>query len=101
MGLRFVFDPQKSESNRKKHGLDFVAAQELWLGPTLEIQAKTEIEKRWVILGKIGESHWTAIITRRADWLRIISVRRSREEEKELYENRSQAHFGKGFGSKI
>ena len=39
----FEFDAKKSESNRTKHGIDFVEAQELWNDPMLlEIPAKTD-----------------------------------------------------------
>ena len=39
----FEFDAEKSESNRMKHGIDFVEAQNLWNDPMLlEIPAKTE-----------------------------------------------------------
>jgi uncharacterized protein len=31
----FEFDPAKSESNRSKHGIDFVEAQGLWDDPML------------------------------------------------------------------
>ncbi len=30
--MRFEFDPAKSAENRRKHGIDFEAAQELWAG---------------------------------------------------------------------
>ncbi len=43
----FEFDIAKSESNRAKHGLDFVEAQSLWNDPMLlEIPAKTDDEPR-------------------------------------------------------
>ena len=39
--MRFEFDEDKSRSNKAKHGLDFVAAQALWLDDMLiEIQAR-------------------------------------------------------------
>lgn len=28
--MQFEFDPAKSEANKAKHGIDFVATQELW-----------------------------------------------------------------------
>jgi uncharacterized DUF497 family protein len=34
----------------------------------------------------IGDRHWSAVITRRGDTMRIISVRRARPEEIRLYE---------------
>jgi uncharacterized DUF497 family protein len=53
----------------------------------LEIPAKTTDEPRFLVIGKIGEKHWTGIITYRSDNIRIISVRRARNEEIELYES--------------
>ncbi len=84
----FEFDPRKSKSNLKKHGIDFVQAQMLWLDPDLlEIPAKTVDESRFLVIGRIGEKHWSAVITYRGEDIRIISVRRSRDEEIELYES--------------
>jgi uncharacterized DUF497 family protein len=85
--MEFEFDPGKSRANREKHGIDFVEAQRLWDDPDLlEIPARTEDESRWVVIGRIESRHWSAVITYRSDAVRIISVRRSRTEEVDLYE---------------
>ena len=84
----FVFDPQKSLRNKEKHGIDFIEAQQLWDDPDLiEIPAKTEDEARFLVIGMIGTKHWSGIITYRNENIRIISVRRSRIEEVEIYES--------------
>ena len=86
--MSFEFDQKKSDTNKIKHGIDFVEAQELWNdSDLLEIPAKTIDESRFLLIGKIGEKHWTGIITYRNDNIRIISVRRARNEEIELYES--------------
>lgn len=86
--MGFEYDPEKSAENKRKHGIDFEEAQELWSDPgLLEIPARVSDEPRWVVVGKMSQKHWSAVITRRGDNLRIISVRRSREEEIEIYEN--------------
>ncbi len=86
--MYFEFDPKKSDSNKKKHGIDFIEAQELWGDvDLLEIPAKTTDESRFLVIGKIDEKHWARIITYRNDNIRIISVRRARNEEIELYES--------------
>jgi uncharacterized protein len=83
----FEYDPHKSQSNLTKHGIDFVEAQKLWNDPNLlEIPTRSQDEPRFVILGKIGNKHWTGVITYRNQTIRIISVRRSRQEEVALYE---------------
>ncbi|WP_048305809.1 BrnT family toxin [Halomonas sp. PR-M31] len=82
------FDDDKSQANLEKHGIDFQAAQELWKDPDLlEIQAKSEDEQRFLLIGRIGEKHWSAVVTYRGMRVRLISVRRSRKKEVELYES--------------
>jgi uncharacterized DUF497 family protein len=83
----FEFDQEKSRSNKEKHGIDFDKAQELWLSPHFEFPVKTSGEERWAVIGIITDLFWTAIITKRAGKTRIISVRRSRYEEKQLYQS--------------
>jgi uncharacterized protein len=86
--MEFEFDEQKSKTNKAKHGIDFLEAQALWEDmDVLEIPARTEDEPRTIVIGRIGEKHWSAIITHRGERIRIISVRRARTEEKELYES--------------
>ncbi|MDA3022808.1 MAG: BrnT family toxin [Actinomycetota bacterium] len=83
----FDFDERKSRLNHDKHGIDFFEAQELWLDDRcLEVRARSEGEPRYLIIGLIGEVHWSAIVTYRAGIIRLISVRRSRDEEVDLYE---------------
>lgn len=86
--MDFEFDPEKSQANKAKHGIDFVEAQLLWLDDMLlEIPAQTSDEPRFLIIGTIGPKHWSAVVTYRQDRIRIISVRRSRKEEVEIYES--------------
>ena len=86
--MKFEFDPKKSDANKAKHGIDFIEAQALWDDVDyLEIPAKTADETRFLVIGRIGEKHWTGIITYRNDNIRIISFRRARNEEIELYES--------------
>jgi hypothetical protein len=85
--MEFEFDSGKSAANKKKHGIDFVRAQALWDDPDLiEVPARTSDESRFVVIGRIGNRHWSAIITYRDDYTPIISVRRSRKEEVSIYE---------------
>lgn len=84
----FEFDRAKSEANRAKHGIDFVEAQALWTDPNLlEIPARAVDEPRLLMIGLIEGKHWSAVVTHRNESIRIISVRRSREEEVALYES--------------
>ncbi len=84
----FEFDEAKSKANLDKHGIDFAAAQGLWKDPCLlEVRAKSEGEPRFLLVGKIAEKHWSAVVTYRDARIRLISVRRSRKKEVELYES--------------
>jgi uncharacterized DUF497 family protein len=86
--MRFEYDPDKSVENKRKHGIDFEEAQALWEDPALvETPARTSDEPRWLLIGKIDQKHWSAVVTRRGENIRLISVRRSREEELKIYES--------------
>ena len=86
--ISFEFDPAKSETNRTKHGIDFVEAQDLWRDPMLlEIPVRTDDEPRYLMIGLIDRKHWSAVITYRGANVRLISVRRARTEEVEIYES--------------
>jgi uncharacterized protein len=86
--MEFEFNPRKNAANKKKHGIDFIEAQALWDDPDLlEIPAKTTDEPRYLVVGIISEKYWSGIMTYRQDKIRIISVRRSRPGEVELYES--------------
>ncbi len=84
----FEFDEDKNQSNRKKHGIDFVSAQKLWNDPDLtEIQARVTDEPRSLVIGLIEDKVWSAVITYRGEAIRIISVRRARKAEIKIYES--------------
>ncbi|MAH06442.1 MAG: toxin [Alphaproteobacteria bacterium] len=86
--MKFEYDPEKSAANLAKHGIDFETAQSLWLDPDLlEIKAKTLDEPRSMIIGRIEDKHWSAIVTYRDASIRLISVRRSRDKEIDIYES--------------
>lgn len=85
--MDFEFDPAKSDANLHKHGIDFLAAQALWRDPALlEIPARTNGESRFLVIARLRGRHWSAVITYRQQTIRLISVRRSRPEEVQLYE---------------
>ena len=84
--MDFEFDPAKSAANLNKHGIDFIGAQALWSDPDrLEVPAGSLDEPRTQVIGRIGKLVWSAFITLRGGRIRIISVRRARDEEKEAY----------------
>jgi uncharacterized protein len=89
--VNFEFDPAKSVANKQKHGIDFEAAQALWQdAQRLEVRARSEAEPRKMLIAKCTGKLWTAIFTERGGNVRLISVRRARQIEKEQYEQTEQ-----------
>jgi len=84
----FQYDSAKSTANREKHGIDFDDAQALWDDPNLlELSARSEDEPRHFLVGVIDGQIWSAVVTYRGEETRIISVRRARKSEVNLYES--------------
>ena len=86
--MNFEYDENKSISNRQKHGIDFEGAKLLWDDDRMiELTASYEDEKRFINIGKINDKFYTVITTFRNGKIRIISARRSRKKEIEIYES--------------
>jgi uncharacterized protein len=84
--MEFEFDQAKSDANRLKHGIDFVQAQELWKDLyALQIQAKSDTEPRFALIASMQGKVWSVFFTERNSKIRIISARRSRTNEEDLY----------------
>lgn len=84
--MKFEYDYSKSDSNLLKHGIDFESAQYLWRDPNaLQIRAKSDTEERFALIAMMNQSLWIAFYTYRKDVIRIISVRKARENEKRIY----------------
>ena len=82
----FEFDPEKSKSNKMKHGIDFNEATRLWQDPErILLPARSLDEVRFLLIGKVDSDYWSAIYTWREEEIRIISLRKARKNEKELY----------------
>jgi uncharacterized protein len=88
--MRFEFDASKSATNKAKHRIDFVEVQALWDDPDrLEVTARSDVEPRSIVIGRINETAWAACVTyRHEEAIRIISVRRARARERREYERR-------------
>ncbi len=86
--MQFEFDPQKSKLNKSKHGTDFGEAQALWDDPDcIGFPAKSDDEERYALLAMLKGKLWVVFYTHREDKIRIISTRRARNNERELYES--------------
>ena len=84
----FQYDPGKSQVNLEKHGINFEQAKALWDDPNLvRISARSDDEPRTMIIARLEDQFWSAIVTNRDDEIRIISVRQSRAREVAIYES--------------
>ena len=89
MNMKFEWDSDKSELNREKHGIDFETAKDLWLDENrVGIHAPHPVEDRAILIAQYLDRVWTAIYTMRGDTIRIISVRRARKREVNLYDKK-------------
>lgn len=86
--MKFEFDPDKSEKNKAKHGVDFNEAQLLWEDPdAIGFPARSDDEERFALLAVLEDRVWVAFYTLREDRIRLISVRKARNGEKKIYES--------------
>ena len=83
--MNFDRDPAKSASNEAKHGLSLASASALWAGPVVTLPSNHPGELRHLAIGLIEGRHWTVVYAPRGNRLRLISARRSRENEKALF----------------
>ncbi|MBI1861657.1 MAG: BrnT family toxin [Deltaproteobacteria bacterium] len=87
----FEWDGLKSAENKKKHGISFVEALEIWQGNHITVSgiARThDGEERSATIGVVAGVLYTAIWTLRRRSIRIISVRRARPNEEAAYKKR-------------
>ena len=83
----FEYDTIKSLKNKEKHGICFEEGQKVWNDlDCVELEAKTINELRFYKIGLYNDKLWAAFFTERNSKIRIISIRRARKEEKELYD---------------
>ena len=96
--FQFEWDPAKSLSNQRKHGISFEEAAQVFRDP-LFLSWKDRVqdgEERWQACGKVEDL--TLLIVAHTVWeeleegieievVRIISARRAEPKEKRRYEN--------------
>ena len=85
--MQFGYDPRKNTANLEKHGIDFEEAQAIWDdSKRIEYDVEYGGERRFAVVGKLLDGHWTAVCTMREENVRIISVRRSTVKEVSAYD---------------
>lgn len=86
--MRYEWDEGKRAANLAKHGIDFAdAARFDWSTAMETVDNRLEYgEKRWVALGRIDRRLHVLIYTERNDNIRLISLRKANNREREFYE---------------
>jgi uncharacterized DUF497 family protein len=100
MTMQIEYDPAKDRLNRQKHGVGLDAAVAIFAAPSVQWTSLRESygEVRHVAVGLFEGLEFTCVFTMRRKVARIISVRRSRHEERERFwkVRRAQARPGDG-----
>jgi len=90
MPLRFEWDPQKAESNAKKHGVAFEEAATAFGDPlslTVPDPDHSSDEERALLLGVSHQGNTLVVaFAERGEDVRIISARRATPQERRAYE---------------
>jgi uncharacterized protein len=89
--MKFEWDPDKANSNLKKHGVSFNEASAVFKDPlsiTFPDLDRLYGEERYVIIG-LSSANRILIVshTDRADRVRIISAREATRNERRFYED--------------
>jgi uncharacterized DUF497 family protein len=81
------WDQRKRQSNLKKHGFDFVDANEIFDGVTFtyEDDRIAYAEQRFVTLGSLRGTVVSIVHTEHDDHIRAFSMRKATKREREIY----------------
>ena len=91
--MEFDWDPAKNAENERKHGVSFADAVGLWDDLYVEVEEiaySEDGEQRNAILGRLSGKIYVAIWTKRGEVIRLISVRRARKNEEEVFFDKIQ-----------
>lgn len=90
MGISF--DPAKSERNERERGLPFsLVAQLDWSDAVIEEDARKDYgERRYRVLGYIGDRLHAVVFTPRAGKVHVISLRKANNREVKQHEQKAQ-----------
>ena len=86
--MGFEWDIEKTETNRRKHGVDFADAVSVLEDPSaLTLEDEREAEERFVTMGMDSLGRILVVVyTWRGERVRLISARRATRSERRQYE---------------
>jgi uncharacterized DUF497 family protein len=87
----FTWDPQKSRSNRRKHGVTFESASGVFSDPLALSMPDSDPsygEERWITMGQVNGSIFVVAHTEedKNGNIRIISARKATKHEQRWYQ---------------
>ena len=88
--MEFEWDHDKNKRNFKKHGLAFEDAEFIFSGETVTFEDDRFDygERRYITLGKLKTFIVVAVYTYREQRIRMISMRKANERERQIYRKR-------------
>jgi uncharacterized DUF497 family protein len=93
MKITIEWDPEKAQTNRRKHNVTFEEAATVFTDPlsaTIPDPLHSEMEERFVIIGQSIQRRLLVVVhTDQEDKIRIISVRLATVHERKTYEEES------------
>jgi uncharacterized DUF497 family protein len=99
--MLFEWDDAKAESNHRKHGITFKAAEEVFYDPhaLLEQDRVIDGEARWQAIGSVNGllllmvAHTIELGGEADEVIRIVSARKANRKERVRYEKARQKAF--------
>ncbi len=88
--MEFEWDEGKRRANYAKHGLDFRDAEKIFQDITItaEDNRRDYGERRFISLGRLEDVVVVIVYTERNENIRIISMRKANQREKQAYEEK-------------
>ncbi len=84
--MDFAWSEVKRFAVLEARGLDFIDAEILFDGrPLYTVPSPRGAEERWLSVGELNGRLVAVVWTRRSETIRIITMRRARDEEKKRY----------------
>ena len=85
--MKYEWNDNKNQANLEKHGLDFQDAETIFSGKTISFEDDRHDygESRFITLGELKNRVVVVVHTSRNLVVRIISIRKANEREKQIY----------------
>lgn len=86
--MEFEWDPAKTASNRRKHGVSFPYATRVFLDSDRQERLDTREEygeERWVVFGRVDDTVLVVVYTLRESNIRLISARKANQNDYGIY----------------